>query len=73
MLLAAAGGESNVQPPGSGDEYPPDRQHPLHVKVHLKTPGTHDRPGTIFVAIGDDGELTADAITRCDGQFVNAP
>lgn len=73
VLLAPAGGEKDVQLPGTADEYPASRRHPLHVKVHLGVPGTQAQPGRIFVALNDDGSLTADAMTRCDGEFLNRP
>lgn len=72
VLLAADGGEKDVQLPNA-DEFGPTRQHPLHAKVHLGVPGEDAQSGTIFVAIGDDGSLTADALERCDGEFANAP
>lgn len=72
VLLAPSGGENEVQLPGE-DGYPDNRRHPLHVKVHLGVPGAEAQPGTIFVAIGDDGSWTADAIARCGGEFLNTP
>ena len=71
VLLAADGGENEVQLPNT--DFGPTRQHPLHTNVHLGVPGTDARPGTIFVAIGDDGDLTQAARDNCDGEFVNAP
>ena len=38
VLLAAKGGEKNVQLPNA-DEFPANRQHPIHVNVHLGRPG----------------------------------
>lgn len=73
VLLAPTGGEKDVQLPGTEDEYGPTRRHPLHVKVHLGVPGTQARPGSIFVAIGDNGEFTPEATQRCPGGFLNAP
>lgn len=73
VLLAPDSGEPEVQLPGTEDEYEPTRRHPLHVKVHLGVPGTQAQPGTIFVALDDDGELTQDAMDLCDGEFVNSP
>ncbi|CAN5922556.1 hypothetical protein BH23ACT10_BH23ACT10_29500 [soil metagenome] len=72
VLLAPSGGENEVQLPNT-DDFGETRSHPLHVNVHLGVPGTEAQPGTIFVAIGDDGEYTADAKDLCGGQFVNAP
>lgn len=71
-LLAPDGGEQEVQLPGT-EEYAENRRHPLHVYVHLGVPGTEAQPGTIFVAIGDDGSLTAAAYELCGGEFVNGP
>lgn len=72
VLLAPDGGEQEVQLPGTED-YAENRRHPLHVNVHLGVPGTQAQPGTIFVAIGDDGSLTAGAYAFCDGEFLNGP
>jgi hypothetical protein len=73
VLLAPNGGEKYVQLPGTEDEYTENRQHPLHVNVRLGVPGTQAQPGTIFVAVGDDGAYTADAEELCGGEFVNSP
>ena len=73
VLLAPDGGEADVQLPGTEGDYAENRRHPLHVKVHLGVPGTEAQPGTIFVAIGDDGQFTADAEAFCGSEFVNAP
>jgi hypothetical protein len=67
VLLAPDGGEKYVQLPNA-DAYPPNRQHPLHVNVHLGQPG---QVGQIYVAYGADGVLTADAQRLCDGAFIN--
>ncbi len=67
VLLAADGGEKYVHLPNAG-EYAANRQHPLHVNVHLGTPG---QVGQVFVAYGADGVLTADARRLCGGTFVN--
>jgi hypothetical protein len=72
VLLAADGGEKFIQLPQAADEYPSNRQHPLHTNVHLGVPGTEAQPGTIFVAIDDDGSLTQDAMDLCGGEFVNS-
>jgi hypothetical protein len=71
VLLAANGGEDEVDLPNADGDYAENRRHPLHVNVHLGVPGTQATPDTIFVAIGDDGAYTADAMERCDGEFVN--
>lgn len=52
VILAADGGEKYVELPGA-DEYPENRRHPLHVKVHLGEPGSH---GGIWVH-GSPGDL----------------
>ena len=44
VLLAAKGGEGNVQLPGY-EQNPENRRHPLHVKVHLGRPGQNFRIG----------------------------
>jgi hypothetical protein len=67
VLLAPDGGEKYVQLPHA-DAYPPNRQHPLHVNVHLGQPG---EVGEIYVAYGADGTLTADAQRLCDGVLLN--
>jgi hypothetical protein len=67
VLLAPDGGEKDVQLPHA-DEYPANRQHPLHVNVHLGRPG---EVGQVFVAYGADGVLTADAQRLCGGTFIN--
>ena len=67
VLLAPDGGEKDVQLPHA-DEYAANRQHPLHVNVHLGQPG---QVGQIYVAYGADGVLTADAQRLCGGVFVN--
>jgi hypothetical protein len=67
VLLAPDGGEKYVQLPHA-DQYPANRQHPLHVNVHLGRPG---QVGDIYVAYGADGVLTADALRLCGGTFLN--
>jgi len=67
VLLAPDGGEKYVQLPHA-DAYAPNRQHPLHVNVHLGQPG---EVGDVYVAYGADGILTADAQRLCGGTFVN--
>jgi hypothetical protein len=67
VLLAPDGGEKYVQLPDA-DEYAANRQHPLHVNVHLGQPG---QVGQIYVAYGADGVLTADAQRLCGGVFIN--
>ena len=67
VLLAPDGGEKYVQLPHA-DEFAPNRQHPLHVNVHLGRPG---EVGSIYVAYGADGALTADAVRLCGGAFRN--
>src|ERR671910_2274471 len=57
VLLAPDGGEKYVHLPNA-EEYTADRQHPLHVNVHLGQPGS---VGEIYVAYTADGTLTADA------------
>jgi hypothetical protein len=67
VLLAPDGGEKYVQLPHA-DQFPANRQHPLHVNVHLGQPG---QVGAIYVAYGADGVLTADAQRLCGGTFLN--
>jgi hypothetical protein len=67
VLIAPDGGEKYVQLPHA-DEFAPNRQHPLHVNVHLGQPG---EVGDIYVAYGADGVLTADAQRLCGGTFLN--
>jgi hypothetical protein len=67
VLVAPDGGEKYVQLPNA-DEYAANRQHPLHVNVHLGQPG---QVGQIYVAYGADGVLTADAQRLCGGVFIN--
>src|SRR5215203_2661934 len=67
VLLAPDGGEKYVQLPNA-DEFAPNRQHPLHVNVHLGQPG---EVGQIYVAYGADGVLTPEAQAFCGGTFVN--
>ena len=67
VLVAPDGGEKYVQLPTAGD-YAPNRQHPLHVNVHLGRPGEVQ---SIYVAYTADGTLTQDAWDQCGGEFVN--
>lgn len=67
VLLAPDGGEKYVALPFA-DEFAPNRQHPLHVNVHLGQPG---EVGDVYVAYGADGVLTAEALQLCGGVFVN--
>src|SRR5215212_2054310 len=67
VLLAPNGGEKYVHLPHA-EEYPPNREHPLHVNVHLGRPG---EVGQAYVAYTADGTLTADAQRLCGGQFLN--
>jgi hypothetical protein len=67
VLIAPGGGEKYVQLPHA-DEFAPNRQHPLHVNVHLGRPG---EVGAVYVAYGADGVLTADAQRLCGGVFRN--
>jgi hypothetical protein len=67
VLLAPDGGEKYVQLPHA-DQYLANRQHPLHVNVHLGQPG---QVGAIYVAYGADGALTADTQRLCSGTFLN--
>src|SRR5829696_344277 len=67
VLLAPDGGEKYVQLPNA-DEFAPNRQHPLHVNVHLGQPG---EVGQVYVAYTADGALTADAVRLCGGEFIN--
>jgi hypothetical protein len=67
VLLAPDGGEKDVHLPHAG-EFASNRQHPLHVNVHLGRPG---EVGSVYVAYGADGVLTADALRLCDGEFRN--
>jgi hypothetical protein len=48
VVLAEDGGEGNVQLPGY-DHLPADRQHPLHVKVHLGAAGTRQGEHVVWV------------------------
>ncbi len=60
VVLAASGGEHTVQLPHA-DEFPENRRHPLHVKMHLGEPG--ERGGdTVAWVKGSDGDEA-----NCDG------
>ncbi len=63
VVLAAHGGEHDVQLPHA-DEFPENRRHPLHLKVHLGEPGTRHGEAVIWVQ-GSAGDLA-----NCDG-YVN--
>ena len=67
VLLAPDGGEKFVQLPEAGS-CPSNRQHPLHVNVHLGRPG---HVGQVFVAYAANGVLTPEALQLCRGEFVN--
>jgi hypothetical protein len=67
VLLAPDGGEKSVRLPHA-ESYAEPLRHPLHVNVHLGTPGER---GTVYVAYSVTGQLTADAQRLCDGEFVN--
>ncbi len=67
VLLAPDGGEREVTLPRA-DEYAENRQHPLHVNVHLGRPG---RVQHVRVAYTADGTLTEDAAVPCGGEFRN--
>jgi hypothetical protein len=67
VLLAPDGGEKEVQLPHA-DDFAFNRQHPLHVNVHLGQPG---EVGQVYVAYGADGVLTPDAQAFCSGTFLN--
>jgi hypothetical protein len=67
VLLAPDGGEKDVQLPHA-DDFAANRQHPLHVNVHLGQPG---EVGQVYVAYGADEVLTPDAQALCGGTFVN--
>ena len=67
VLLAPDGGEKDVRLPNA-EESPANRQHPLHVNVHLGQPG---EVGQIYVAYAADGVLTPDAQRLCSGGFIN--
>lgn len=60
VILAAGGGEKYVQLPYA-DAFAANRQHPLHVNVHLGEPGSD---GEIWV-MGSPGDLA-----NCSG-YVN--
>ncbi|WP_153396467.1 hypothetical protein [Ornithinicoccus halotolerans] len=63
-VLSQHGGEKYVQLPHA-DEFAANRQHPLHVNVHLGEPGQRpDGRHVIFV------KGSADDLANCDG-YVN--
>jgi hypothetical protein len=54
VVLAEGSGEAHVQLPGY-DHYPENRQHPLHVKVHLGAAGMrHGEPVVWVKGSADD-------------------
>lgn len=55
VILAQWGNEKYVQLPHA-DEFDENRQHPLHVKVHLGEPGTRNGESVIFVK-GSPGDI----------------
>lgn len=55
VVLAAGGGENEVQLPHAG-ELAENRRHPLHVNVHLGHPGTRHGEPVVWVQ-GSDGDL----------------
>ena len=62
VILAQNGGEKFVQLPHA-DGFPANRQHPLHVNVHLGEPGTRNGVAVIWV-------LGTASDANCDG-YVN--
>jgi hypothetical protein len=63
VVLAAAGGEKDVQLPHA-DDFPENRRHPLHVNVHLGQAGTRQGQPVVFV------QGTAADLAHCEG-YVN--
>jgi hypothetical protein len=63
VILAASGGESEVQLPYA-DGFAENRRHPLHVNVHLGQAGTRGAESVVWV-LGSAGDLA-----NCDG-YVN--
>ncbi len=55
VILAENGNEKYVRLPNA-DEFDEDRQHPIHVKVHLGEPGTRNGEEVIFVK-GSTGDI----------------
>lgn len=55
VILAEDGNEKHVRLPNA-DEFDEDRQHPIHVKVHLGEPGTRNGEEVIFVK-GSSGDI----------------
>jgi len=55
VILAEGGHEKYVRMPGAG-EFDEDRQHPIHVNVHLGEPGTRNGEEVIFVK-GSEGDI----------------
>ena len=64
VTLAAEGGEKDVQMPHA-DEFAENRQHPLHVNVHLGEPGTRGDTPVIFV------QGSPEDLANCDG-YINS-
>jgi len=56
VILAANGGEHDVQLPHAG-EFAENRRHPLHVNVHLGKPGVRQGEPVVWVQ-GSAGDLT---------------
>jgi len=63
VILAKKGGEKDVQLPHA-DAFASNRQHPLHVNVHLGQAGTRQGEAVVWV-YGSPGDLA-----NCDG-YVN--
>ena len=55
VILAANGGENEVHLPHAGG-FAENRQHPLHVNVHLGEPGTR-QGATVMWVQGSAGDL----------------
>lgn len=55
VIIAADSGEAAVELPDT-DEFAPDRRHPLHVKVHLGSPGMRQGEPVVWVQ-GSAGDL----------------
>ncbi|MPY79994.1 MAG: hypothetical protein GEV04_16355 [Actinophytocola sp.] len=55
VILAENGNEKYVRLPHA-DEFDENRQHPIHVKVHLGKPGTRNGEDVIFVK-GSGGDI----------------
>ena len=55
VVLAPGSGEASVQLPHAG-EFAADRRHPLHVNVHLGSPGIR-KGGSVVWVQGSAGDL----------------